>query len=114
MVPDPISTFFHDVPYDVAVEARKKIFGQSLLSLHAQSGSVFYQSKDYDGRRMYIHTEDDQALPTFVMDTCVQNSGVSWDVQKVKTSHSPFLSQPKMLAGTVENAVLKWIGTGSK
>lgn len=114
MVPDPISTFFHDVPNEDAIEARKKIFGQSLLSFHAQSGSVFYQSKDYDGRRMYILTEDDQALPTFVMDTGVQKSGVSWDVQRVKTSHSPFLSQPEMLAGTVKKAILKWIGTGRK
>lgn len=109
-----MSTFFHDVSHEAAIEAIKNIFGQSLLSFHAKSGSVFYQRKNYDGRRMYIHTEDDQALPTFVMDTCVQNSGVGWDVLKVKTSHSPFLSQPGMLAGIVEKAILSWEGKDRK
>ncbi len=89
------------MPEPLATEVTKHLGGQSLKSLSAASGKVYYGETVYDGRRAYIHTSEDQALPPFVQDAFVAASGVVWNVKRLQTSHSPFLSQPEALAALV-------------
>ena len=105
MVIDPKTTFYADVPEPLASEASNQIYGQSLASFNSPSGATHYGDKFYDNRRVYIHTNQDQALPPFAQDAFVANSGVAWKVQKLDTSHSPFLSEPAQLAFIVEQDV---------
>ena len=52
------------------------------------------------GERLYIRCTGDNALPLFVQNMMTENSGQDWTVKDlVGSSHSPFLSRPKELAG---------------
>ncbi len=102
---DPKKTFYADVPEPLASEAANQIYGQSIVSFNSPSGPVYYADAAYDGHRVYIHTEQDQALPPFAQDLFVANSGTQWDVRKLDSSHSPFLSEPAALAQLVQDIV---------
>lgn len=99
---NPKDTFYADVLEPLATEASNQIYGQSLLSFNSPSVDVSYGDKAYEHRRVYLHTTQDQALPPFAQDAFVAGSGVEWKVQKLDTSHSPFLSQPADLAQVVK------------
>ncbi|KAL8867436.1 MAG: hypothetical protein Q9174_005668 [Haloplaca sp. 1 TL-2023] len=98
---DPKKTFYADVPEPLASQATDRVLPQSLRSFNTASGETFYGIPAYDNRRTYLHCNLDQAMPPTAQDAFVANSGVVWDVQKLNTSHSPFYSQPKQLAGIV-------------
>lgn len=103
---DPKKTFYADVPEPLATTASNQIYGQSIVSFNSASGPVYYADKAYDGHRVYIHTEQDQALPPFAQDLFVANSGTQWDVRKLNTSHSPFLSDPETLSRLVQDILV--------
>ena len=75
------------------------------MSFNSPAGIVHYQDTVYDGRRVYLHTEQDQALPPFAQDLFVSGSGVAWNVIQLNTSHSPFLSIPDKLADIVQEEI---------
>ena len=79
-----------------------------MKSFLEQQPLVAYTEPAYDGRRVYIRTENDQALPAFVQDLFIEGSGVKWDVVKLDTSHSPFLSTPADLTKTLVGFVEGW------
>ncbi len=89
----------------LAAEAANQIYGQSLLSFNSPAGLTHYQDSAYNGRRVYLHTTQDQALPPFAQDMFVSGSGVAWKVLKLDSSHSPFLSGPENLANIVEENI---------
>lgn len=89
------------MPEPLATEVAKQVGGQSLKSLSTASGKVYYGDTAYDGRRAYILTSEDQGIPPIAQDTFVAASGVAWDVKRLQTGHSPFLSQPEELAELV-------------
>ena len=78
------------------------------MSFNSPAGRVHYQDAAYDGRRVYLHTTQDQALPPFAQDMYVSGSGTTWKVLKLDTSHSPFLSIPDKLADIVEGEILEF------
>ena len=102
---DPKTTFYADVPEPLASEATNQIYGQSLLSMTSPIGLVHYQDAAYNGRRVYLHTTQDQAFPPFAQDLFVSESGAAWKVLKLETSHSPFLSVPDKLADVIEGEI---------
>ncbi|KAL8936961.1 MAG: hypothetical protein Q9211_003933 [Gyalolechia sp. 1 TL-2023] len=108
---DPKQTFYSDVPEPLATEASAKVLDHPLAIFHAPSGPVFYGTESFDNRRAYIHTTKDEALPPFVQDFFIVNSKVEWDVRKIDTSHSPFLSEPTLIAEMVVDMVKGFIAT---
>lgn len=76
-----------------------------MLSFNSSAGVSHYQDAAYDGRRVYLRTNQDQALHPIAQDLFVTGSGVSWRVIKLDTSHSPFLSIPDKLADIVEENI---------
>ncbi|KAL8747330.1 MAG: hypothetical protein Q9184_007616 [Pyrenodesmia sp. 2 TL-2023] len=98
---DPKQTFYADVKEPLATQAAKQVYGQSIESMNSESGPVYYGINEYKDRRVYIHNTDDQALPPVLQEAFVANSGAEWDVRRIGTSHSPFLSQPTQLAELV-------------
>ena len=70
-------------------------------ALSSPSGPPAWPDAVYNGKRAYIQTENDQTIPFVAQDAMVTYSGVEWDVKKLNTSHSPFLSHPKDVADYV-------------
>ena len=99
---DPKKIFYADVSDTLGTEAANQIYPQSLLSFNSPSGPVCYQDPAYNGRRVYMHTKEDQALPPLAQDMFVKDSGVMWKILKLDTGHSPFLSEPVHVAGIVD------------
>ena len=81
--------------------------GQSIKSFTTPSGFPDYPNPVHNGRRAYIRTLKDEAIPTFVQDMMLEASGVEWVIKDLDSSHSPFLSKPKdlcnALIGLAEN-----------
>lgn len=110
-VEDPKRIFYSDVPEPLATEVAKQVGGQSLKSFSTASGKVYYGETMYDGRRAYIRTSEDQAVPPIAQDAFVAASGVAWDVKRLQASHSPFLSQPEELATLVSSLIEDFCAT---
>ncbi|KAL8896117.1 MAG: hypothetical protein Q9207_007871 [Kuettlingeria erythrocarpa] len=108
---DPKRTFYADVKEPLATQAAKQIYPQSTDSFNSAPGPVYYGIEEYKDRRVYIHTSEDQAIPPFAQDLFVANSGAEWDVRKLDTSHSPFLSEPAQLASLVLGVVRGFMAT---
>ncbi|CAO1604438.1 hypothetical protein XANCAGTX0491_007995 [Xanthoria calcicola] len=110
-VVDPKTTFYADVMEPLATKAADRILPHSLLSFNTALSQTFFGIPAYNGRRTYLYTNHDQALPPFAQDAFVAASGVEWDVQNLETSHSPFLSEPKQLAAIVVAKVQAFLAT---
>ena len=108
---NPKETFYADVVDPLATQAVSQVYGQSISSFNTPSGPVFYADAVYNKRRVYVHTNLDQALPPFAQDAFVGNSGTTWDIRKLNTSHSPFLSEPAMLSKLVQSIITAFEGT---
>ncbi|KAL9627170.1 MAG: hypothetical protein Q9204_006761 [Flavoplaca sp. TL-2023a] len=108
---DPKATFYADVAEPVASEAADRIRPQSILSLNTALSQTFYDIPAYDDRRVYLLTCQDEALPAFAQEAFVRDSGIEWDVHKLDTSHSPFLSEPEQLAAIVEAKVKDFVAS---
>ncbi|CAF9938584.1 MAG: hypothetical protein HETSPECPRED_001123 [Heterodermia speciosa] len=80
---NPKDTFYADVVEPLATTA---------------TDLTYYGVAAYDNRRVYLHTNQDQALPPFAQDAFVAGIGVKWNVIKLDTSHSLFYSEPQPLA----------------
>ena len=93
------------MPEPLASEASNQVYGQSIVSFNSPSGQTAYGDAAYNNRRVYFHTTQDQALPPFAQDAFVAGSGVAWNVQKLDTGHSPFLSEPEKLAAIVQSNI---------
>ena len=72
------------------------------------SPAVFYSEDAYANRRVYIRTSDDQALPPFAQDMFLEQTGVHWDIKRMQTAHSPFLSATKDLVRMMEEILGGW------
>ncbi|KAI4179299.1 MAG: hypothetical protein L6R41_007921 [Letrouitia leprolyta] len=107
----PIQTFYPDVPEDLARKASLDVLDHSLGIFHVPSGPVYYGTKHYDRRKVYIHTSKDETLPPFAQDLYTEKSGVEWDVKRIETGHSPFLSQPERLSEMVVDVVRGFVDT---
>ena len=76
-----------------------------MLSMNTALSQTCYDIPAYDDRRVYLLTCQDEALPAFAQEAFIRDGGIEWDVHKLDTSHSPFISEPKQLAAIVEAKV---------
>lgn len=63
---------------------------------------------DYAGKIAFIRCTADQALPLFLQDMFVKNSGVEWSVRELESSHSPFISQPQKVVEVLNELVTQF------
>ena len=110
---NPKQTFYGDVAEPLASVAASQVYGHSMISLNTPSGPVFYADAVYNDRRVYLHTTLDEPLPPIAQDAFVASTGVAWDVRKLNTSHSPFLSEPALLATLVQSIITEFEGSYS-
>ncbi|MCJ1470004.1 hypothetical protein MMC07_008649 [Pseudocyphellaria aurata] len=102
---DSKQIFYADVPDPLASVATTQVCGQPIVSMNTPSGPIYYADEGYLGRRLYIHTELDQALPPFAQDLFVASSEVERHVKKLNSGHSPFLSDSTTLASVIQEYI---------
>ncbi|KAI9661131.1 MAG: hypothetical protein M1821_009458 [Bathelium mastoideum] len=101
----PEKIFYQDCPPRLTTEAVAKLKGHSPVCLTEKLPPVYYNKKQFDGRRAYIRcTEDAALLPPF-QDALMEDSGVRWIVKEVAAGHSPFMSKPKELVQALNELV---------
>ncbi|KAL9583413.1 MAG: hypothetical protein Q9212_002720 [Teloschistes hypoglaucus] len=100
--------FYNDVPDAVASPAIANLRDQARSTAFTPCGPPAWADDFYNGRRAYVHTTLDNAIPTFAQDAMLQGSGVQWDTHSFNTGHCPFLSQPKQLSMWTDRQIAKF------
>jgi hypothetical protein len=77
-------------------------------ALTTPAGPPGWADPGFSGRLAYIRTSKDNAIPDFAQDGMMAGSGVTWDVHRFDTGHSPFLSQPDALSKTILGLAEAW------
>jgi hypothetical protein len=80
----------------------------ALAAFETPATAPAWAEKEFDGRRVYIRTLDDQCNPLFLQDMWLKKSEVSWEIIDLKTSHCPFISVPEEVVEKTINAIERW------
>jgi len=102
--------FYNDVPSVIADLAISELESQSRKSFESMTGYPAWANPVYNGRRSYVKTLLDKALPLGGQDYMIQRSAVDWNVGEFLTSHSPFLSQPRQLSEWILAEIARFMG----
>jgi hypothetical protein len=100
-VDNPKNVFYNDVDEKTAQWAISLILEHAEPALSSPSGPPAWPDSVYDDKRAYIQAELDNTIPFVAQDAMVTYSGVKWDVIKLKSGHSPFLSHTKEVSDFV-------------
>lgn len=79
-------------------------------SLSSPSPPPAWPDSVFNGKRAYIQTERDATIPFVAQDAMVTYSGVTWDILKLNTGHSPFLSKTVETAEYVRDKAKAYAG----
>ena len=97
----PEHVFYNDLPED-----QQKLWVASLRSF---SYPMFSSRLSYLGykdiKSAYLFCAKDNAIPIDIQKGMVQGSGVDMHTETLDTSHSPFLSQPKLTTNAIRRAI---------
>lgn len=105
--------FFNDVPESLSNAAVAELKNQSRYSATTPCGPPAWSDAVYNGRRTYVFTTLDNAIPPAGQQSMVMQSEVQWDFETFKTGHAPFLSQPQMLSDWTIREVSKFQASSS-
>jgi pimeloyl-ACP methyl ester carboxylesterase len=111
IVVDPRELFYHDVPEEEANFRVSQLTTQSLRALF--EGGEYSYAGWMDVPAWYIGTVEDKGLPVVAQRFSVgmaREMGAQVEHRELRTSHSPFLSQPEETAGLVLEAVEAFVG----
>ncbi|PVH94790.1 alpha/beta-hydrolase, partial [Periconia macrospinosa] len=100
-VDNPKNVFYNDVSDAQAQWATSLLLPHAERALSTPSGPPAWPDAAFNGKRAYIQTELDNAIPFVGQDAMVTYSGVQWDVIKLQAGHSPFVSHTKEVADFV-------------
>ncbi|KAL9087541.1 MAG: hypothetical protein Q9165_006652 [Trypethelium subeluteriae] len=101
----PEKMFYQDCPPSITTEAIAKLKGHSLVCLTEKEPPIYYNKKQFDGRRAYIRCTEDTALSPSSQDALMEGSGVKWIVKEIVAGHSPFMSTPRELGQALKELV---------
>ncbi|KAK4232694.1 Alpha/beta hydrolase fold-1 [Achaetomium macrosporum] len=100
-VDNPKNVFYNDVSDAQAQWAISLLLPHAEHALSSPSGPPAWPDAVFNGKRAYIQTENDNTIPFVAQDAMVTYSGVQWDITKLQSGHSPFLSHTKKVADFV-------------
>lgn len=114
LVASPREMFYHDLPQEEAEYWVSQLTTQSLKALF-EGGEYSYAGwKDLPS--WYIGTVEDQGLPVLAQRMSVgmaREMGANVEHRELRTSHSPFLSQPELTVKIILEAVAAFTGSRS-
>lgn len=95
----PQDIFFGDIDDEMAAAIVPRLRAQGLLSMSQPLTRAAWR----DIPSTYVIAENDAAIPAFVQEQLAARIGAR--VERLATSHSPFLSQPDAVADIIESAL---------
>ncbi|KAF2665235.1 alpha/beta-hydrolase [Microthyrium microscopicum] len=98
---DPVAGFYHDVQKDAAQKAAESLQPFAAMTLNKEQTYAPWKHLP----SIYIICEDDKILLPAHQEAMASQEGGLWTVVRMKSGHSPFLSQPNELAAVIEQAV---------
>lgn len=104
-----METLYGDVDRDLAPKLEAAMIPHALQAFETPAGPPAWAESEFDGRRAYIRTTEDQCNPLFLQNAWLEKSGVEWDVADLKSSHCPFVSRPEETADIVIAFIKKWV-----
>ncbi len=99
----PMTTFYNDVDTATAQRAASQVCYQSYASFEQRLTEVAWKTTP----STYVICEADNAIPVVAQESMAQRAD---DVHRLKTSHSPFLSQPAAVARLIRLSLGDEIG----
>jgi pimeloyl-ACP methyl ester carboxylesterase len=98
---DVQDVFYNDLPKDVADHWYSKLTFQSVAS--------FQRKQTYSAWKYipttYVICELDKAIPPAAQEGMASQEGGLFTIERINSSHSPFLSKPKETAEVIRKAV---------
>jgi len=92
--------FYNDIPKEKA--------GECIANLQHQSVKSFSSPQTYAAWKYipstYLICEDDMAIPAVAQEAMATQPGANMTIERLKASHSPFLSKPKETADVIRRA----------
>ena len=110
----PVSIFYGDLPVPAALKAVTALRPQATKSFTSKCGAAGWADRVYDDRRTYIICNKDNTIEPEAQNLMIEFSAAPWKVREMNTSHSPFISQPKQLAGTIAALATDYEKIGSE
>ena len=95
---DPFTLFFHDVPD--GREWAKTLRPHAWATKNSPATGTAYVNIP----AAYLLCEDDRAIPLFVQELMVEKArgkGASFETEKIKTAHTPWLVVPDQVAAYI-------------
>ena len=108
VIDPPMEILYNDVDISHKSKLEAGMIPTALAAFETPSGPPAWAEPEFNGRRAYLRTIDDQCNPLFLQDMWLQNSGVEWETIDVQSSHCPFISRPKEVAEISINLFKKW------
>jgi pimeloyl-ACP methyl ester carboxylesterase len=106
LVTSPRELFYHDLPEEEANYWISQLTSQSLKALFEGGEYTYAGWKDVPS--WYIGTTEDRGIPVLAQRMSVgmaREMGASVEHRELRTSHSPFLSQPGLTVEIIQEAV---------
>ncbi|MFI7617633.1 alpha/beta hydrolase [Nonomuraea terrae] len=94
----PRTSFYGDMPDLEAEQAMSMLVEQTLRSFAEKVGAVAWR----DIASTYIVAEQDQAIPLALQEKMAAQAA---EIRRLTSGHSPFLSQPRVLAALIDEIV---------
>ena len=108
-VSEPKHAFYNDVSDELAQQAISELHDQTMYSFGTPSPPPAWKEPAYDGRRAYVKTLKDNAIPPETrQQRLLDLTEVEWDVKVMNCGHSPFLNYPEELATWTTETIKKW------
>lgn len=95
---NPVNGFYHDLPEDEGEYWKSKLVRHSYATFNAGAPSAAWRTIP----SRYLVCEDDRAIKPEIQEFMVKTSqalGAKMEMERVFSSHSPFLSKPDETVG---------------
>lgn len=100
--------FFNDIDDEQAARLGKSLLPHSMRVFDSGTPAPAWAEDDYAGKIAFIRCTADQALPLFLQNMFMENSGVEWIVREIESSHSPYISQPQKVVEVLNELVTQF------
>ena len=105
-----MGTLYNDVAdANLAPKLEAAMIPHALAAFETPASAPAWAESAFNERRAYIRTTDDQCNPFSLQELWIAKSGVTWQIEDLKSSHCPFVSQPEETARVVLGVIGGWI-----
>ncbi|KAF4448435.1 alpha/beta hydrolase family domain-containing protein [Fusarium austroafricanum] len=106
---DSENTFFNGVGDKAYVQQALRTLGtQSWTAYSTPSPAQAWEDSAWDGRRLYVRSSLDNAIPIAWQDKMMDATGVKWEVATLDSGHAPFASHAKEVMDLIDEYTGKW------